>query len=419
MGLFDRKSQPLKRRLLLIIRSFYVSWILALCIGCVIVIEAQDAIQPPGSSKLCPLSDSQQQAASKAFAVMTPTFQTPRCINCHGVVNPYTGKNHGGGQIAPTVVEERVEHVDNGLEPPHDVVHPSFKVYDCSNCHVHGSRTSGAGWRIPDRSFSFVAKDSVQLCRQMKEMIADAQGFMDHIAKDATLDTPFIQIAFGGTRDLNDYGQTTYEENYYKKGIDKTFQAEPPPITHATFTSQAQAWVDAMGGKFRGDSDCGCVPHHYTLSVDMKSIADYHAGDSISHTEMSGHAEIPLEFKDDGSFEKETQFSWNTSSLLHLRRMECTTTGHIDIKFDLKGTLDDEHQVLHMISSSRFIGGSSTSSCSNGSGGTAPIPAANNGASSMPWDIPAWVGVDHDISMPGQNPPLFTSSMKVRINKTD
>ena len=388
-----------------------MSWVLALWVGCVVLVEAQDANQPAGSSKLCPLSDSQQQAASKAFAVMTPTFQTPRCINCHGLVNPYTGENHVGGRIEPKVVKESVEHIDdNGLEPAHDVVHPAFKVYDCSVCHAHGSQNSGTGWRIPGRSFSFVAKDSVQLCRQMKETMPDAQLFMIHIARDGTLETPFIQIAFEGNRDLNDFGEETYGEKTHKD-----FNDEPPPITHATFTSQAQAWVEAMGGKFHGDSDCGCVPHHYTLSVDMKSIADSRAGDSFSHTEMSGHAEIPLEFKDDGSFEKETQISWTTSSFLHLRRLECTTTGHLNIKFNLKGTLDEEHQVLHMISSSRFIGGSSTSSC----GGTAPIPAANNGASSMPWDIPAWVGVDHDIPMPGQNPPLFTSSTRVRINKTD
>jgi hypothetical protein len=397
-----------------------IPWLGALLAFCVLYSSASDGQdQPPPDQKwVCPLSDDQQQKAPKAFATMTPTFQTPRCINCHGVVNPFTGVNHGGGQQKGKVVEGWVERVKgNDLEAAHDVVHPSYKVYRCSKCHIHVSPWTNlsTGWRIPGLSFSFVGKDSVQLCRQMRQTVPNAQSFVDHVAKDEGNDIPFIQIGFEGTRDLNSRGQAQYQ---YKTG--KVYKPEPPPppITHANFIAQAQGWVDAMGGKFRGDPDCGCVPHHYSLSIDMKSNSDFHVADSASHTEMSIHTEIPLEFKDDGSFETEGQMSWVITGYQRMLRRNCDFNGSLDQRFKMKGWVDEDKQKLHLEFTNSSATQSGTTHCSDGTGGTTSNPYPTS-TTSMPFDMPYFVGEVYDVPMPGQNPPAFTSSTKLKINQKD
>jgi hypothetical protein len=367
---------------------------------------AQDS-SPAERHTVCALSDAQQQAAPKAFAVMTPTFQHPRCINCHGIVNPRTGLNHVGGAQPP--IEEIIHDDGGGLEPPHDRT-----VYrtNCNQCH------NVSGWRTPERSLFFTGKDSVQLCKQMKRESRDAGAFMDHIAKDIPAGTPFIQVAFEGTRALNAYGRRrSMRVAFHKTGIHKDFEIEkPPPFSHEAFIAEAQSWVDAMGGKFRGDEDCGCVPHHYTLSVDMQATQDSHVSDSVVFVQQSYHTEIPLKFKDDGSLEAEGQMQWKVSGYTHMRRLDCTEKGSMDVKFKLKGTVDDQQQMLHLVFASSITGGSGTSSCSNGMNTTAPLPISSD-PREMPWDMPAFVGEDQNVPLPSQ--PGFTSTLKLRINQTD
>lgn len=380
----------------------------------------QGPAPPAGAKTVCTLSDEQETAAPKAFAVMTPTFQHPRCLNCHGVVNPYTGANHGGGPIKPTLVKAWVEHIDNGLEPSHDVNHPAFKLYTCGECHVDSAPTNeqGTGWRLPPRFAFFVGKDSIQICKQMKQTLGTAEQFMDHISRDATVETHFIEISFLGTRGLNQDGQDFYEGDTQKK-----FVPEPPLISHSTFTSQAQGWVEAMDGKFRGD-ECGCVPHHYSLSIDTESNQDFNVGGVASHTATTSHADIPLKFKDDDSFEADAQVTMTTTGYEHGIKSvhtgqpeDCTITGTIVTKFKLSGTVDEAGAVLHLVSSKGTFGGSSTATCSDGTAGTTAMPTV--ATPGMTWEIPSLVGVDHAVPMPGQQPPHFASSMKVRINQTD
>jgi hypothetical protein len=33
------------------------------------------------------------------FSTMMPVFSSPRCVNCHGGVQPATGENHEGGKV--------------------------------------------------------------------------------------------------------------------------------------------------------------------------------------------------------------------------------------------------------------------------------------------------------------------------------
>ncbi len=352
--------------------------------------ESQNAA-PAERRMVCALSDKQQTEAPKAFAKMAPTFLHPRCVNCHGVVNALTGENHEGGAIKP------------GIDPETQQNDPFFR---CPDCHVKG-------WMTPEPRFSFKGRDAVRLCRKMKAFMDSADVFMGHISRDATLTTPFIQISFTGTRGLTEEGRDFYEGSTQKK-----FVPEPPPISHETFVSQAQAWVDAMGGKFRGDWDCGCVPHHYTLSIDMHAVQDNHRGSTAYYVEQSGHVEIPLDFKDDGSFESEGQMPWKQSGSTHTPYLDCTLKGNIDLMFKVKGTVDEDKQVLHLVFGNNIIGGSTTNTCSNGMNTTRPF----SGTHDLPekeWDMSAFVGEQQNVPMPYQDAPGFTSGLKLRINQTD
>jgi hypothetical protein len=366
----------------------------------------QDPAPPVRRKWVCPLSDDQQQKAPKAFAAMTPTFLHPRCVNCHGVVDTSTGDFHLGGVVDPTARETRTVHRKNPETGADEKI--TEQVPLCSQCHIDG-------WTTPDPPFFFKGKDSVRLCRQMKGTMDNADRFMGHISKDATLLVPFIQESFKGTRGLTPEGQ-----HYYQTETNKKYETEEekPPISHATFIAQAQAWVDAMGGKFHGDRDCGCVPHHYILSIDMKSNSDFHVADSASHTEMSIHTEIPLEFKDDGSFETEGQMSWVITGYQRMRRQNCDFKGSLDMRFKMKGRVDEDKERLHLEFTNSSATQSGKSECSDGTGGTTSQPYPTS-TTSMPFDMPYFVDEDYDVPMPGQNPPAFTSSTKLRINQKD
>ena len=111
---------PVKRKRNLAARVLCLASMLACLVPRSSAIAAGQDTAPQAAGKtVCSLSDEQELAAPKAFAAMMPTFQTPRCINCHGEVNPFTGENHGGGRIEGKLVKEWVEHVDDGLSPPH------------------------------------------------------------------------------------------------------------------------------------------------------------------------------------------------------------------------------------------------------------------------------------------------------------
>lgn len=173
-----------------------------------------------------------------------------------------------------------------------------------------------------------------------------------------------------------------------------------------------------MGGRWVMDSDCGCIPHHYSLSIDEKSNQDNRTSSTAVHIEMSGHTEIPLKFNDDGSFTGEAQMSLSQSGYTQMPRLDCNSKGSVEVKFKVKGTVEEGKKVLHLVLSPTSSGGSVTNTCSNSMTTTTPFPGVSK-PRDMPWDMPSFIGVDQHFPMPYQNPPTFTSSMKVRIDQTD
>ena len=284
--------------------------------------QLQPFLQTEADTQICPLSDKQQQDSIQKFAEMMPTFTYPRCINCHGAMNPFAANtNHVGGRIGPKF-KEMIEHddildKDIKLVVP-DLDDPDFFLNRCKDCH--SAFTGSRGWTIPPVKVYFVGKDSVQLCKQMKrEFGARLIEFVDHLDHD---ELGFIQEAFRGTRGLDENGQATY-----LNVTGKEFKPEPPPITQAAFVEQGKAWLEAMGyhGEgTKGGLTCGCQPHKYMLKGSADITWFYTPGTPF----LTGHAdvEIPIQFNDDASFNGETKVDLNFSGTTDVGGTKCSWT---------------------------------------------------------------------------------------------
>jgi len=196
----------------------------------------------------CPIPINRQIASVSKFAPIA-SFLTrePRCVNCHGAVNPHisgTGPDpadadappsttaHGGGLIA----RQRNRAPDGTLLI-------ETECMDCHNAMVPRRDGSKSVWMIAPGFLSFVGKDATSLCKQIKRATHNAPDFLGHL-KDDNGGNNFSGTAFRGDRGLD---PEVYE-----------IPRAPPSISHAAFMRLGQDWVDAMGGSFQGDESCGC-----------------------------------------------------------------------------------------------------------------------------------------------------------------
>jgi hypothetical protein len=187
-----------------------------------------------GQSRACSLSPAQERTALDAFDKMLPVLYHPRCLNCHGGVNPYADREvgrHLGGAMVDTVTGEPL--LDSS----------------CQDCHGELP-----GWQVPGAAMFFVGRSPAELCAQFKQFApGGGADFVEHIAHEPN-SPQFIGTAFLGTRALTTLGEVTYEE-----GVGRPPVAEPPPGTRGDLARLAQDWVDAVGAGWTEDPDCGCT----------------------------------------------------------------------------------------------------------------------------------------------------------------
>ena len=210
------------------------------------------------SSSSCPVPLGQQVKAVKTFREMMPVFTHPRCLNCHGGVNPFIEKTgpdpaddtapastvaHGGGKILR----------QNDKAPDGTVLIES----ECQDCHNNMARRrrdgSASVWMTAPNFLSFVGKDATTLCKQVKRSSHDAKDLIGHMTDDNGGNN-FTATAYNGNRGLD---STRYED----------IQPVWPPIPHDAFIRLGQKWVDALGGELKGDESCGCVMPKIKLEV--------------------------------------------------------------------------------------------------------------------------------------------------------
>jgi hypothetical protein len=194
----------------------------------------------------CPLSVKEQVDAVKAFGKMLPVFRHPRCLNCHGGLDPMSEKHPGKDQLE-------------------GITNDSIFLATCQDCH-DGLK----GWHVPGEGLFFVGKSDEELCKQMKGFGLTAERFVSHIHDDEG-GTQFIAAAFVGDRALGE-GLADYHLEIAK-----------PPGTQAELTAKARKWVDAMGGNYVGSPECGCAMPKIKLAIEHRSApntasAEFRAG---------------------------------------------------------------------------------------------------------------------------------------------
>ena len=207
------------------------------------------------------------------FAKLMPVFSHPRCVNCHGAVNPEAEMAwpptlpHGGGLIA--------------------------RGESCTEvCH-----DKEINWiRTAPPSFAFMGKNTLQLCK-LQQQQAKSRGtglYLSHLSTDA-----LIGAAFEG----------------FRGGASES--ADWPPMKRDDFVEAAAEWLEA------GDGSCGGwvgtitqeekFHSNYTYPISVgtgpsTTTIDETAvrtatvtrkdGEATAKTEMSGHQTIQILMRD-------------------------------------------------------------------------------------------------------------------------
>jgi hypothetical protein len=235
----------------------------------------------------CPLTDTQSKKAIAAWGKIADFITNePRCVNCHGGVNPYIDGvgldpgdtfqfagtppsflEHGGGKQK----HENTGVMDQGCKKCHDGMAKQGTWVDLGDKPVPWPENSPLpNWTLAPPFLAFVDKDATTLCRQIKKVTGTATKFLGHL-KDDNDETNFAGTAYLGNRGLGDESL---------EGESVTIQ--PPSISHAAVMQLGKDWVAAMGGTFQGDEGCGCELTHSLWSGQIHYLKQF-AGDEGSN----------------------------------------------------------------------------------------------------------------------------------------
>ncbi len=239
---------------------------------------------------VCPLSDAQQDKAVRTFADVEQMLKSspPRCINCHGALQPFAADTkHPGGRMDPLFTKGKLD------------VEKTRRI-QCIICH-------DPPWQAPHPDDFWVDKNAVQLCKHFKGQFQTPQALLTHLQRDVLAD-----FAYAGTRALNDNGELISEGEFGKPP-----KPEPPSFTRQDLLLRTAFWLDAQNGKFQGDEECGCKPHRYFLRfiIDMAIVADK-APPLFGRSDAHEDFKIPITFRDDGSFSGQASVDRNMSGTI-------------------------------------------------------------------------------------------------------
>jgi hypothetical protein len=156
------------------------------------------------------------------FSAMMPVFSSPRCVNCHGGVDPTSDEQHEGGKVDVVLdANGDMHHCCDQLQ----------KDNTCTECHTDAS----SHWRTAPKGFNFVNKDALTLCRQIRSTNQLGTGgedaaasFIRHLSGDE-----LIGLAFEGRGAI---GETS---------AFAPITPAPPPMSREDFVGAAQTWLNA------------------------------------------------------------------------------------------------------------------------------------------------------------------------------
>jgi hypothetical protein len=232
--------------------------------------------------RMCVVPDAKMEDAKATFAKIAAVLRHPRCINCHGAQSPFTpNTQHEGGAY-------------DVIKDPSGFVLEDKTSAACETCHGDLK-----GWRMAPDDMSFVDHEDVDLCILLKMKLHTGPNVIQHFTNDLG-GTPFIEVAFQGTRGLNEQGRALVD-NYHPEPIEGISQSQLISLAHRWLSD-----IDSEQGLIGGDrnTECGCVPHHYAL--------EFHDHESLDiqgvHWEMGLTSDplVRLIFDDSGTFHSET-----------------------------------------------------------------------------------------------------------------
>jgi len=156
------------------------------------------------------------------FSAMMPVFSSPRCVNCHGGVDPAGDATLEGGKVDVVLdANGDMHHCCDALQQDNT----------CTECHTDSS----SKWRTAPKLFNFVNKDALTLCRQIRNTNQlrtggddAAASFIGHLSDDE-----LIGLAFEGRGAI---GETS---------AFAPITPAPPPMSREDFVGAAQTWLNA------------------------------------------------------------------------------------------------------------------------------------------------------------------------------
>ncbi len=219
------------------------------------------------------------------FEPMMPVLTHERCSNCHGGVDVFSDQSHGGGALPKNEVP---------LDNKGDMLPGDQGNATCTKSACHDEDASNSVWRLAPKRMSFVGKDALTLCKQMREENGLATGdpaaidaFKRHIENDQ-----LIGFAFEGYRAQLD--------NMPDPAKDQADDAEPPPMDREAFLKLAARWVDE--GKARCGPWTGTMVETLTQNEVNKSVEQVmniqiditvDGGEATAHVTGTGHTISP------------------------------------------------------------------------------------------------------------------------------
>jgi hypothetical protein len=217
------------------------------------------------------------------FEPMMPVLTHERCANCHGGVDVFSDQSHGGGAL---------EKSDVPLNAKGDMLPGQSGNSTCTQSACHDEDAANSVWRLAPKQMSFVGKDALALCKQMRQENGLATGdpaafdaFMSHIEND-----PLIGFAFEGYRAQLD--------NMPDPAKNQPGDAEPPTMMdRATFAQLATRWLDAgharcgpwtgtIAGTFSQTLTTPLTEQVTTIQADIA----VDGGDAKAHVTMTQHS---------------------------------------------------------------------------------------------------------------------------------
>ncbi len=347
---------------------------------------AQVVSQGGGAGRVCPLSDAQTEKSIEAFGKIFPVLTgEPRCVNCHGGVNPFID-----GVGDPSDPEaSRFEHGGGKMD---------FEA-DCAVCHdAMAPKRDGSPsvWSVPDSGLFFIGRDAPTICEQIHADFRDHRDkFVEHLEDDVGRDN-FVGTAFMGNRGLS-------EEQYPE------IMPQRPRISLSALINLGKDWLAATGGEFKGDRDCGCKPLHYALRMTTKTEV------KMPGVQMSSAMEpvdVPITFEDDGSFAGEAVVTFKGQSTMPGCTGQYSSSLTVRASGKLTGT-EDKSVMRFQVENTTSSVDDVTARCPGGGFSRRNVQPAAQPSTVLPFEMTGRPGEWAVYQMPGGGP--VSSQLRVEI----